>query len=459
MIHHKASKLNSQTLSNCRAALLISKLDGPLEVTGQDVIAAEAFAKKVGIQWEKVLRRSGHTECADIVLALIGNSNSEFLQGLNCIDKEPTELAAEINPINKFITVDAALSLIRRHDPDCDGSGNASQHISTMTDLNSDNKTTSAKKSIQQIDRLMESMDNDEQKLRYGYNWDAIDEAVIRNEKRLYMFKKDTDQEDNECEIVPKSFTEVDENDANDTQHGLAVRSEGGQLSTTCRDFLLSTNTTIAKALGRKRKWREKLQMHVHQGETLRGREPSNVGELQWTWKKILDDISIPEQQKLLNSYIHPEQQQTVDDECRSTICGALRPYGCTHLWEETFRQENDYLATSAKRKCTQQKAAKERAGTRIFEKKGGTNEETEGKANASKTKWTNDCIVNDGTSSELLNGEDDLATHQELRRWLEMDLGECAIEMPNSNAEEGNSDTPLKRILAFRSLELALRF
>ncbi|KAL3799344.1 hypothetical protein ACHAWO_008455 [Cyclotella atomus] len=460
MIQIEASKLPSEILSSCHAALLTSKLEGPLKITRQDVVDAETFAKNVGIRWEKVLRRRGYAEWADTVnsqttaFSLFTQANASTTSQLA---SSPSVAPAETEG-NEFVTVDAALSSTRRHHPDCDGSGNASQHISTMTDLNSD-KCSSVKNTIEEIDGLMENLDSEELRVRHGYNWNAINEAVIRNEKRLYIFQKDTDQEDDECEIVPKSLIEAGTNDANASQRGRAVRFEERQLNTTCKDILLSTNVNVARVLGKKRKRREKLQIDVNEGsEVIKGRLPSNIGEMQWNWQEILDDISISEQHKLLESCIHPRLS---DQQSGLTICGALRPYGSTHLWEQTYHQEKGHNDTSAKR--TLRKAAKERAGTRTFEKKGDINEETEGKTNTSKAKWTEDCTDNNETSSTLQlhdkADQDDPAVQQELRHWLELDLGECAVEMPCSNAEEGNSDMQSKRILAFRSLELALRF
>jgi hypothetical protein len=71
-----------------------------------------------------------------------------------------------------------------------------------------------------------------------------------------------------------------------------------------------------------------------------------------------------------------------------------------------------------------------------------------------SKVRWTED--------------DDDDDTHinarQGPRKWLEMDLGECSIELiddkellePNDKAQSEN-DEKVKRILSFRSLEVAL--
>ena len=71
-IHEELSKLPHDVLVQSNVDMLISGLaPSVLEITEQDVADSEVFAKRVGCQWEKVLRRKGYTEFADVVLELV----------------------------------------------------------------------------------------------------------------------------------------------------------------------------------------------------------------------------------------------------------------------------------------------------------------------------------------------------------------------------------------------------
>ena len=463
------SELPHESLVNCDAASLLLNFHAKFDVTEQDVIDSNALAKRVGSQWEQVLRRRGYVDYAEIVLELV--EKSEFLEGHN-EEAEQMEVLTRgnNNPIDSYATIDAALNSIHRYQS-CHETGHP---------LDSDsNGLSSARTAIQQIDRLMEGIGSEKLKARYGYDWDAINEAVKRNEKRLHASQRSNDDVEDEYQIVPRSLDRIDDTDIDDTQQ--AVRFEEDQNKSVDTDFLISTNVHTANTLSRKRKREAKLQNNVDNVEVLRGRAPSNIGETQWAWQDILDEIPVSERKRITTNCIHPpfppadgsEAEEagtgspradgsTNDEEHTAIICGALRQFGSTHLWEQTAHIRNKQ-SFSASKKSAMRQAMKERARPRDIltsEKKSEINDEVGGKKNRSKTKWTEGIVSNSPRlNDDYASDEDNQTTQQQSRRWLEMDIGECTIELTNSSPNEETAEVPTKEMLAFRSLEMALKF
>ena len=202
-------------------------------------------------------------------------------------------------------------------------------------------------------------------------------------------------------------------------------------------------------------------------------------------------------------------------------VCGALKEVGETHLWEQTRRfpasdggggggegenSESEEHAVGVpnrsgteggrgttttalygvsearasfrsqerarRRKRAMARATRERLGRRIE----SINEHRASYAKAvacSKVRWTEDDVAHPGM--ETMDGETRSAdstlpprrgdrSGQRPRKWLEMDLGECTIELvdgeeragPVEDGGGGNGEGA-KRFLAFRSLEVAL--
>lgn len=443
-IREGLSTLPRDALVQSSADVLISGLSPSLlEITEQDIADCEVFAKRVGCQWEKVLRRKGYTEFADVVLELVqrdsileGTTNQEDMtQNSDSLmtdkDGKQTDTLKD-----KFLTIDAALNSIQRYQPDCDGSGIPLKSLPKLSDVDS-NGVSTARKAIQQIDQLMESFDSKTLRACYGYDWDAINEAVKRNKKRLYMFQRMDGYDKDEYEIVPKSLEQVDEAD---TDTGAV---EGDPVDD---DFLIATNTHAATILRRKRKREEKLQLKLNgsgnNAEVLHGRPPSAICETQWAWQDVLDAIPATEQQKLVREFIH--DTSSMDEDQTTIICGSLKRFGHTHLWEETNAiHQIDHQSSSGLQKGAIRRAIKERIGPRTLitsDKRSELGEEVGGKKNISRTKWT--------LSSEAYDEENP-------RQWLELDLGDCTVEV----ADENSMAVQPKRILTFRSLELSLQF
>jgi len=180
----------------------------------------------------------------------------------------------------------------------------------------------------------------------------------------------------------------------------------------------------------------------------------------------------------------------STEDEPCVNIVGALKEVGLTHLFEQTRHLpkaetnnsvEEDssngletFLGASATRasfrshqlnrtktKATR-KAEKERFGRRA-PVMGEKNANYNSSGMASKVKWTTEVqstrLSNNPRESpngELLNLQ--IADEPEQQRWLECDLGECILEEMKEDDLCSTKKMKQKRILAFRSLELAIR-
>ncbi|KAL3803149.1 hypothetical protein HJC23_003424 [Cyclotella cryptica] len=563
-----------EALKHCDAESVVSTFcHPPLEISEQDVVDCETFAERVGNQWAKVLRQRGYVEFANVLLNFVEEGN--FLQGSNnekqsSTDEEPTVLMNQNTEENdsltkKFMTPYAALSSLRRYQPDCDASGRPFEHIPTLSDRDS-NGTSSARKVIHHIDRLMQNIDSKDLKATYGYDWDAITEAVKRNEKRLYIFQRNPEHDEDEYEVVPKIYVQKNETtedsdaiirDSNTLHREKVVQFEDGshpivdtdKEEKANTDFLISTHPRLASILRRKR-YREEYNQYddgdsaddLH--EIQKGRPPSTTADTHWTWNDILDDIPILERRKLIRETIHPpfpviknEEEDLIDvadipekEDCTSrtddesnnhsaadveahsaVVCGALRSFGSTHLWEQTCNcplnneqyqttddetqqhgnmslgrvaEETMYGVAETQKtyqshrllklqKRTLRRAIKERTAPRsliLSDMKSEYNDGM-GKKNKSKVKWTESCQENDigrETKQQIEENTSEEIPTQQLETtsspselWLEMDLGQCTIEITddNDNEETQTENTQTKRMLAFRSLELALRF
>ena len=245
------------------------------------------------------------------------------------------------------------------------------------------------------------------------------------------------------------------------------------------------------------------------------GRHPSSIGDTLMSLETIHQSMSLQERRDLIVSSIHPpypfedteadcgsggnnEAISTTEDEPCVNIIGALKEVGLTHLFEQTRHlqkadtnnsvEDNSssgletFLGASATRASfrshqlnrtkakAMRKAEKERFGRRAVVM-GEKNANYNSSGMASKVKWTTEaqspCLSNnlrESPKGELLHLQ--ISDEPEQQRWLECDLGECVLEEvkeDDSNRSEGQANssaqkTKQKRILAFRSLELAIR-
>lgn len=256
----------------------------------------------------------------------------------------------------------------------------------------------------------------------------------------------------------------------------------------------------------------------------VRGRPPSSIGEETFRWDSVLEVMTMEERRSLIVTAIHPpypyesdmervDNEETAligdDNDERPVICGALKDVGQIHLWEQTrhfSKCDNDddddgpsedeaeegrmpgsmtmYGATVARaslrtqertrrQKRAMTRATKERLGRRIV----SINEHSVPYAKAascSKVRWTEDDDTRMGRESTPEGSSIHRSVESPLppprgtrapRRWLDMDLGECTIELlvdgkegtePCDDVGGGNSERT-KQIVAFRSLEVGL--
>jgi len=304
-------------------------------------------------------------------------------------------------------------------------------------------------------------------------------------------------------------------------------------------DFLLSTNKKSSYFVKQKRRKQEQLSAVDEPGNdelhssnetnkvTERGRPASSIGETTFSWEELCQSMAMEERKKLIMSAIHPpyplesemneEEDEEGDEETKDVphtaiLCGALKEFGQTHLWEQTrhLPETNDiqnqhtnslgaetpmniiqggeviYGASEAHSTLqTQQirrrqkralfQATKERLGYRTKHKHAHRAEYAK-IAKFSKVQWTQGEISKKGCDGNRKNstgaGSEDLSceppSEESKSNWLEMDLGECMLEVTNDDFQQSQSggeeckkvegQPPTKRFMAFRSLELALR-
>jgi hypothetical protein len=257
-----------------------------------------------------------------------------------------------------------------------------------------------------------------------------------------------------------------------------------------------------------------------------RGRPPSSIGTELYHRDDILNELTLNERKQLIESSIHPpfpyesdmQCSMSVDDDVmngnddgeipvdehaalhphhHAVICGALKDIGQIHLWEQTRHVSGKvpldgsdstmnkeemtnptqingetrgvlFGATEAQslfqsqqqhqlQKRALERAIKERLGRRIVSNAEHRAEYTQ-HATCSKVRWTEDLEGNDERNRQLMEQSD------ALHKWLEMDLGECMIEVVNTEqttldgVERTDDEMKKKCLLGFRSLEIALR-
>ncbi|KAL3768259.1 hypothetical protein ACHAW5_000012 [Stephanodiscus triporus] len=260
-------------------------------------------------------------------------------------------------------------------------------------------------------------------------------------------------------------------------------------------------------------------------GDVEGGRPPSSIGQETFRWHDVLEEMTTEERRGLILSAIHPPYPFESDTEggaahgdCEpddahldAVVCGALKEVGETHLWEQTrhyypggdvdegtsqggeeqavpdiydaegrmtgelygasearasFRSQE----RSRRRKRAMSRATKERLGRRIVSIKEHSASYAKAAA-CSKVRWTEDDFAHlrrENTESGPSCADSTLPPQGERserpRRWLEMDLGECTIEMVDGEERMkpgrvggGENGERSKRFLAFRSLEVAL--
>jgi hypothetical protein len=466
----------------------------PYQVTQDDINKCYCFAKRVGTKWANQLKCQGCVELSDIVLHFVNkghflepNSVMQQLQGNN----DETVNDNDNGDNNKFSTSNTALLSLRRYEQDCDGS--SGKPLKYLRPITQDNNESSATKIVQQIDAMAKNGET-----AWHHGWDAIDEAVRRNRERIVYYSggnQDEDKKEGGIAIQPNSSRKrVHFEDGNSEEKQTDEDDGGGVLSKKRR-----SNESDAEY--------DKNSFKLSATSLDLGRQPSSIGDALMSWESICQSMSLQERRDLIVTSIHPpypfEDTETdvglsgdnqaisaTEDEPCVNIVGALKEVGLTHLFEQTRHLpkaetnnsvEEDssngletFLGASATRasfrshqlnrtktKATR-KAEKERFGRRA-PVMGEKNANYNSSGMASKVKWTTEvqspCLSNNPRESpngELLNLQ--IADEPEQQRWLECDLGECILEEVKEDDLCSAKKTKQKRILAFRSLELAIR-
>lgn len=552
-----------------------------LRVSEDDIQQCYMLAGRVGNKWAEVLQREGYIEFANIACDVV--RKGRFLEpptpspasSIVDADNERSQIKA-----SKYVSPYTALHTLRRYAPDCDGSGLPSKYL-PITDCKDNEHNigkTSAREVIQQIDEMARNGQTN-----WHHGWDAIEEAVERNKKRMESSRSRASIGVDEYEIVPRQdfaagLMEGDGDDEDDADHEtqsskkrgrspetektVQFKSEGDMVQEGSADvgrmaddidFLSSANKKAKRILKRRRRGQEEVASRTktsiddrpdfmdsgpdfkgvekYDGKpenAEKGRTASSIGVEVFSWEGMLNSMSMDERRKLIVSAIHPpypfesdmndrdlaaegdkpaEYLSEEDVPPNAIICGALKEIGHTHLWEQTRHlpemgnsdeaedKEGDweqniqavkgeeiiYGASEARasfqsqqllalQKKALKRATKERLGRRTISTNGIMGEYA--KAFCSKVKWTEDVTrvgKEDFTARGALAADSSLlqneASGQQERNWLEMDLGECMVELDDDNEQtdagkgDGKQNEKTKRFLSFRSLELALNY
>lgn len=499
-----------------------------LQVTQEDITKCYSFANRVGMKWADELKRQGCVEFSDIVLQIVnrghylepnisssrsGGGSSDNKTAGETPDNNDTNWKKNINDNpnadnNKFATSHAALHSLRRYEPDCDGSGKPSKYLRPILrqdddDNNNNDSSSTTRKIIHQIDEMARNGQTS-----WYHGWDAIEEAVKRNRKRIVYSRCNEDDEE------MKERTKSKEGKGTKKR----VHFEGG-------DPKEQTTDDEGEVSKKRRVYDEESDAEYNPtksgtvnkpDETIRrdrGRPPSSIiGDTVYSWEGILHSMSSQERRNLIVSSIHPphpfeetddvdngsdlnQPTATTDKECGVNVVGALKEVGLIHLYEQTRhlpREETDdveetepnnfnglesFLGASETRasfksqqlnrmkKKSMRRAEKERLGSRA-PVMGEKNADYYGFGTVSgKVKLTEgDQSLSTNTKREAPTGNMlsvQIHDEPERQRWLEFDLGECFLEEveEDSNYSEGTSSAQenKKRVLAFRSLEMAI--
>ena len=261
---------------------------------------------------------------------------------------------------NKFITPYTALHSLRRYPSDATANGLPSEYLPDIS-TNPDHQSITARKVIQQIDKLAKSQQTN---WKHG-GWEAIEKAVARNKQRISYDNNGWNVSEEEGIQVKKRSS----------RSKVQFKEEDDERSQETRDF-----TSILKrrkreldddVAGIKRSMDDELlvahdEMDDQEADnntasiTERGRPASSIGHQQMSWDDVLNSMPIDERQQLIISNIHPPHPFELDikesevkdknsklpadtahsdddDQSHSAvICGALKEIGQTHLWEQT---------------------------------------------------------------------------------------------------------------------------
>lgn len=259
---------------------------------------------------------------------------------------------------------------------------------------------------------------------------------IIENSFQKSQLQRKRMQSQHVMEVIPKSILEDDEHTEENAIILLNAETDQASIkqlqvgSTWSRKF----GSTTTNKVGRPRKRNHRLPTEP--------RPPIAVGETSFS----IDDPTFDSETKrsLEKSMIH-SQQSGVSPV--AVVRGALKPVGQIHLWEQLqMREWEDAQAFESKYiPCKKRKKELNKAKKRRIEPFIDISSSTK-QVGASKVIHT--------------QGEKNEGLDQDIKRGIELDLGECTIEvlsgMTNNMLE--TSDIQIPFTVSFRSLELSLQ-
>ena len=128
-----------------------------LTISDNDLEQSYHFAERVGSKWGEVLQRQGYFELAEIATHVVKKGN--FLGTSTA--SGPTSANDGENKPKKHLSSFTAMRALRRYPPVCDKSGIPLKYVPADLDTDDDednlsnNKLSSARKVIQQIDEMV----------------------------------------------------------------------------------------------------------------------------------------------------------------------------------------------------------------------------------------------------------------------------------------------------------------
>jgi len=474
-------------LYECAAEALrqiTSKRSQDDEITEEDIQRCYHFANRIGLKWADKLI-GVNDEISNMVHLVL--SNGEFLDidkrddindlhvGSSFVDEDSTSSIDESNQNEtthhhqqRQITQDSRMipyvmvnKLVGDHDPcnlhsttEISGTSadwnplpslSSSPYIPCAQNLPSDkirpwnqlygNPASRIKPKndsyIQDQIEILDELGRRNQTL-WRYDWNVIEQSVERlNEEGPNGRKRQKSH--HIIEVVPKSIIEH-ELDQNEIIVGMDSNKD------ILKDLKLGSKwsqpvgLTASKKVGRPRKY------NIIQDVCVRGRPPTSESELTFA----LHDLSNNDEIDISSLEACMVHSSRVAMKPIAIIKGALKPVGEIHMWEQVRSGEwEDMENTLAKQKKKIIRKAKKRRIDPHTEVSSGSRELGRSKV-----------VHTEIYEKDVVVSEQDL--HK--KRGIELDLGECTIEMYRTEDDPTSEKQPGPYLtLAFRSLECSL--
>jgi hypothetical protein len=323
----------------------------------------------------------------------------------------------------------------------------------------------------QQIEQLDHDMIPKEKIHGYGmwpYPSTSIQKAVQRNKKRISLESSSGSKFSTDYEVIPKSML----------LQSAATTSQSEDEPSEEQQLWNVTNSEAFRRYKRKRasdhpttaeqNIQRQIEDHVNTRQIIKGRSPSSIGHEQWSSEEIAADLGTDEdRQSLLRACIHEEVPEDTHEEPVHVVRGALKHLGLVHAWaqrrqrqlpqgdmvvdkDDDYNKEEDDrygfdLNNVVHNRHTQNKDASTKRQLRLYRKARKERlfphvadmDHKESTRRASK-------IARASASNE----------HDGTKEWLELDLGECVLEVMES-PDEGHQ--PSRKLYSFSSLEVSL--